>query len=134
MEIEYISLPKGRAGLSLKGGKGGVFSRGTCAGVAPSGRIVMSGSTTGLEMLQQALAHCPIVESTWEGGPPTNIDPKTCKLYGYPPQGDAEYYRGQCLSLKESDAQSNSSEEGDHSHREWFDPDEDFACHTGYDD
>ena len=32
-------------------------SRGTFAGIALSGRIVMSGATTGLEMLEQALAN-----------------------------------------------------------------------------
>ena len=63
----------------------------------------MSGATTGSEMLKQALANRPIVESTWEGGPPTGIDPKFCKLYGCPPQGDAEYHRGQCSSLEEPD-------------------------------
>ena len=60
-------------------------SRGTFAGVAPGGRIVMSGATTGLEMLKQALANWPILESTLEGGPPTDIDPKFCRLYGCPP-------------------------------------------------
>ena len=85
-------------------------SRGTFARVAPSGRIVMSAGTTGLEMLEQALANWPILESTWEGGPRTNIDPTFCKLYGYPPQNDAEFYRGQCASLEEPDTQSNSSE------------------------
>ena len=32
-------------------------SRGTFAGVARSGGIIMSGATTGLEMLEQALAN-----------------------------------------------------------------------------
>ena len=40
-------------------------SSGKFAGVAPSGRIVMSGATTGLEMLEQALANWPILELTW---------------------------------------------------------------------
>ena len=109
-------------------------SRGTPAGVPPSGRIIMSGATTGLEMLEQALANWPIVESTWGGGPPTEIDPKFCKLYGCPPKGDTAYYRGQCWSLDEPDTHCNSSEEWVHSHPEWFDPDEDLACYTGYDD
>ena len=39
-------------------------SRETFAGVALSGRIVMSGAPTGLEMLEQALANWPILEST----------------------------------------------------------------------
>ena len=55
-------------------------SRGTFAGVAPSGRIVMSGATTGWEMLEQAPANWPIVESTWEGGPWTSIDRKTLQV------------------------------------------------------
>ena len=45
-------------------------SRGTFAGVAPSGRIVISGAATGLGMLEQALADGPILESTLEGEPP----------------------------------------------------------------
>ena len=36
----------------------------TFAGVAQSGRIIMSGGTTGLETLEQALANWPILEST----------------------------------------------------------------------
>ena len=31
--------------------------RGTFAGVAPSGQIILSGVTTGLQMLEQALAN-----------------------------------------------------------------------------
>ena len=65
-------------------------------------------------MLEQALANWPILESTWEGGPPTDIHPQFCKLYGYPPQKDAEYYRGQCSSLEERDTHCNSSEEWVH--------------------
>ena len=34
------------------GGKGGVSSREEFAGVAPSGRVVISGATTGLEALE----------------------------------------------------------------------------------
>ena len=109
-------------------------SRRTFAGVAPSGRIVMSGATTGLEMLEQAVAKWPIRESTSEGGTPTDIDQKFCKLYGCPPLGDAAYYRGQCSSLEQPDTHSNSSEEWVRSHPEWFNPDEDLACYTGYDD
>ena len=85
-------------------------------------------------MLEQALASWPILESTWEGEPQTDIYPKICKLYGYSPQGDAIYYGVQCSSLEEPDTHSNSSEELVHSHPEWFDPDEDLACYTGYDD
>ena len=109
-------------------------SREKFAGVAPSGRIVTSGAATGLEMLEQALANWPVLESTRGRGPLPRIHPKLCKLYGPPPQGDAEYYRGQCSGLEEPDTHSNSSEEWVHSHREWFDLDEDPACYTGYDD
>ena len=61
--------------------------------------MVMSGATTGLQMLKQALANWPILETTWQGGPPPGIDPTFCKLYGPLPQGNAEYYRGQCSGL-----------------------------------
>ena len=109
-------------------------SRGTFAGVAPSCRIVMSRATTGLETLEQALANLVTVESTWEGGPATDIYPTFCKLYGQPPQSNAEYYQGQCSSLKGPDTHSDSSEEWVHSHPEWCNPDEDLTCYTGYDD
>ena len=136
----YAGSSKGKGGLSWNGGKGasnhleGVSSRGTFAGVAPSCRIAMSGGTTGLEMLERAMANWPILELTWEGGPPTDIDPKLCKLYGYPPQD--EYLRQQCTRFREPDALSASSEEWVHSHTEWFDPQEyeGPSCHTGYDD
>ena len=87
-------------------------------------------------MLERALANWPILESTWEGGPPTDIDPKFGRLYGYPPQEDAKYFGQQCLSLEEPDAKSNSSEEWVHSHTECFDPVEfeDLACYTGRND
>ena len=85
-------------------------------------------------MLQKALANWPILESTWEGGTSTKIDPNLCKVYGCPPQGDAAYYQGQCSSLEEPDTNSNSSAEWVHSHPESFDPDEDLASYTGYDD
>ena len=94
----------------------------------------MSGATTGLETLQQALANWPVLESTRGGGPPTCIQPKHCKLYRPPPQGDAKYYQGPCSGLEEPDTHSNSSEEWVHSHSEWFDPGEDLASYTGYDD
>ena len=108
--------------------------RGTFAGVAPSGRIVMPGATTGWLMLAQALADWPILESTWEGEPPTDIDLKFFKLYGRPPRNNAEYFQGQCSSLKGPDTHSDSSEDWVHSHREGCDPDEDLACSTGYHD
>ena len=94
----------------------------------------MSGATTGLEMLEQALANWPVLKSTWEGGPPTGIDQQFCKLYGCPPQGDAKYNRGRCSSLKEPDTPSSCSEEWVHSDPEVFDPDEHVACYTGYND
>ena len=75
-------------------------------------------------MLKEALANWPILESTWEGGPPTYIDGKPCNLYAYPPQNNADYYRGQCSSIEEPDTHSNSSEEWVHLHTEWLDSDE----------
>ena len=60
------------------------------AGVAPSGRIVMSGATTRLEVLERALADWPVLKSTKQGGPPPRIDRKLCKLQGPRPSGDAE--------------------------------------------
>ena len=60
------------------------------------------------------------------------MHPKLCKLYGPLPPVNAEYYRGQCLSLAESGTHSNSSNAW--VHEEWLDSDEDLACYTGYDD
>ena len=87
-------------------------------------------------MLEGAVVNWPILESTSEGGPPTDIDAKLCKLHGYPPRDDAKYLRQQCARLEEPHCQSNSLEEWVHSHTEWFDPEEheDLACYTGYDD
>ena len=111
-----------------------MFSRRTFAAVAPSGRIVMLGARAGLKMLEQALAIWPILESTWEGGLPTDIDPEFCKLYGYSPGNDAQYHRKQCSSLEQPDTHSNSLQEWVRSHPKWFAPDENLACYTGYDD
>ena len=105
-------------------------SREEFAGIAPSGRDIMSGANTGLEVLEQALAAWPVPESTNGGGSQPRMHPKPCKLYGPPPPVDAEYYRGQCSTLEESDTHSNSSNEW--VHEEWFDADEDLACYTGY--
>ena len=88
----------------------------------------------GLDQVQQERHGSDVFLLTWEGEPPTDIDPKFCKLYGYPPQCDTECYRGQCLSLEEPDTHSHSLEEWVHSHPQWFDPDEDLACYKGYDD
>ena len=115
-----------------KGGKGGVSSRGEFAGIAPSGRVTISGASTGFEVLERALAGWPVPEWTEGGGPPARMHPRLCKLYGPPPPVDAEYYRGQCSSLKESDTHSNSSNEW--VHEEWFDSDEELPCYTGYGD
>ena len=113
----------------------GVSSRGTFARIAPSGRIIMSGGMTGFGILERALANCVILESTREGGPPTDIDPKLCKLRGCPPPNDAECLRQQCKNVWEPDAESNSSEEWFDLRTEWFDQgeDENLACYTGYD-
>ena len=92
-----------------------MFPRGEFSGIAPSGLPVISEGTTGLEVLEIALASWPVREST-KGGTPTGMHPKLCKLYGPPPPVDAEYFRERCLSP------------------DWFDSDEDRACYTGYDD
>ena len=107
-------------------------SRGEFAGIAPSWCVVISGATTGLEVLERALASWPVPEWTKRGGTPTRMHPKLCKLYGSPPLVDAEYYRGHCSSLAESGTHSNSSNEW--AHEEWFDSDVHHACYTRYDD
>ena len=86
-------------------------------------------------ILERALANWPILESTWEGGPPTGIDPKLCQVRGRPPPDDAEYLQQQCNNVWEPDAQLDSSEEWFDPRGDWFDPveDEDLACYTGYD-
>ena len=127
----YARSSKGKGGPSWKGGKGGVSSREEFAGVAHSGRVVMSGATTGLEVLERALAGWPTLELTKGGGPPPRMHPKLCKLYGPLPRGNAEYYRGQCSNLEEFDTHSNSS--NGRVHEEWFNSDEALACYTGYD-
>ena len=109
----YAGSSKGKGGPS-KGGKGGVFPRGEFAGIAPSGRPVISGGATGLEVLEIALANWPVLEPT-KGGTPPDMQPELCKLYGPPPPVDAEYFRERCSSP------------------DWFDSDEDLACYTGYD-
>ena len=96
----------------------------------------MSGGTTGLGILQRALANMPVPASTWEGGPPTDIDPKLCKLHGCPSPDDAEYLRQQCQDVWEPDGQCETkSEDWFDSRAEWFDPqeEEDLDCYTGYD-
>ena len=87
-------------------------------------------------MLEGAPTKWPILEWTSEEGPPTDIEPKFCKSYGYPPEDEAKYLRQQCTSLEEPDTQPNSSDEWVHSHTEWFDPEEheDLACYTEYND
>ena len=107
-------------------------SRKEFARIAPSGRVVISGATTGLEVLEPALANWPVPESTKGGGTPPRMHPELCKLYGPPPPGNAEYYRGLCSSFAESGTPSNSSNEW--AHEEWFHSDEKLVCHTGYDD
>ena len=60
-----------------------MFPRGGFAGIAPSGRSVVSGGTTGLEVLEMALA---------------NWQPELCKLYGPPPPVYADYFLERCSS------------------------------------
>ena len=47
-----------------------MFPRGELAGIAPSGRPVISGGTKGLEVLEIALANWPVPKSTKGGTPP----------------------------------------------------------------
>ena len=83
-------------------------------------------------MIEQALANWPVLKSTEGAGPQPRTHPKLCKLHGPPLPGNEVYYRGQCSGLEEPDTDSYSSKEW--VHEEWFDPDEDLACYTGYDD
>ena len=109
----YARSSKGKEGPS-KGGKGGLFPRGEFAGIAPSGRPVVSGGTTGLEVLEIALANWPVPEWT-KGGTAPHMQPELCKLYSLPPPVDAEYFQERCFSP------------------DWFDSDEDLVCYMGYD-
>ena len=128
----YAGSAKGKGGPSSKGGKGGVSSHEEFAGIAPSGRVGISGATTGLEVLERALAGWPVPESTKGRRTPPRMHRKLCKLYGPLPPVDAKYFRGQCSSLAKSGNHFNSLNEW--AHEEWFDSDEDLACYTGYDD
>ena len=94
----------------------------------------MSGGTTGLGILEQALANMPVLVSTWEGGPPTDIDLKVYKVPGCPAPDDVEYLRQQCQDVWQPDGQSDSSEGWFASRAQWFHPreEEDFDCYTGY--
>ena len=74
----YSAILKGKRASSYLEG---VSPRGIIAGIAPGGRVIMSGGTTGLGILEQALACMPVLVSTWEVGPPIDID---CKLYQVP--------------------------------------------------
>ena len=92
-----------------------MFPRGEFAGIAPSGRPVVSGGIRGSEVLEIAVANWPVPEST-KGGTQPRMQPELCKLYGPLPPVDAEYFRERCSSP------------------DWFDSDEDLACYTEYDD
>ena len=81
----YAGSSKGKGGPSSKGGKGGLSSREEFAGLAPSGRVVISEATRGLEVLERALAGWPVPQSTKGGGTPTRMHPELCKLYGPAP-------------------------------------------------
>ena len=127
----YAGTSKGKGDNSLSiGGRGGssylegVSPRGTFAGIAPIGRVIVSGGTTGLGMLERAVANMLVLVSTLEGGPPAAIDPKICQLRGCPPPDDAEYFRQQCQDVWEHDGQSDSSDEWLDARTEWFNPHE----------
>ena len=138
----YTGSSKGKGDNSPSiGGKGassyleGVCPLGTLAVIAASGRVIVSGGTTGLGILERALANMPVLVSTLQAGPPTDIDAKLCNLRGCPPLDNAEYLRQQCQDVWESHRQSDSSEEWFDSRTGWFNPqkEEDFACYTGHD-
>ena len=76
----YAGSSKGKGGPSLKGGKGGLSSREEFAGIAPSGRVVISGATKGSEVLERALAGWPVPESPKQERLPPRMHPKLCKL------------------------------------------------------
>ena len=86
-------------------------------------------------MLERALANMPVLMSTSEGGPPTDIEPHLCKLRGGPSPDDAEYLQQQCQDIWEHDGQSDSSEQWFDSRIDWLDPqdEEDFDCYMAYD-
>ena len=122
------------------GGKGassykpeGVSPKGTFAAIAPSGQVIIPGGKTGLEVLEPALANMPVLLSTREGGPPTDMDFGLCKIPGCPPPDDAEYLRQQCQHVWEPD----ESEEWFDSRTEWLnrqeEEEEDLNCYTEYD-
>ena len=55
------------------------------AAIAPSGRIVISGAPTGLEVLERALAGWPVPEST-KGGTPPRMHPNSASCMGLRPR------------------------------------------------
>ena len=56
-----------------------MFPRGKFAGIAPSGRTIITGGAEGLEVLEIALASLPVLEPT-KGGTPPDMLPELCKL------------------------------------------------------
>ena len=58
----------------------------------------MSAGKTGLGILDRAIANMHLLLPTWEGGRPTDIDPKRWNLHLYLQQ--------QCQDVREPDGQS----------------------------
>ena len=98
-------------------------------GRLPNGGVIMSAGKTGLGTLERAIATMHLLLPTWEGGRPTDIDPKLCKLHGH------LYLQQQCQDAWEPDGQSEAESKGWlHSRAEWFDSheEEDLNWYTGY--
>ena len=137
----YASSWKGKVGKEVGTGAPsfrpeGVSARGTFAGIAPSGQIIMSGVTTGLAILEQAFTNMPALVSTTKGGPLTAINFRLCKIQGGHRPVDAEYVAQQLKDPCEPDDGSQSeSEEWLKSRKEWLDPheEEDSNGYAGYD-
>ena len=83
---------------------------------------MMSGGRTSLGVLDPALANIPVLTSTWKGGPPTDIKPKSYQMPGYLPQGDAQYFRLLCVRPEPDDCSEPESEERFNPDDKWFDP------------
>ena len=63
-----------------------MFPRGKFAGIAPSGRTIITGGAEGLEVLKTALASLPVLEPT-KGGTPPDMPPELCKPVRAPSPG-----------------------------------------------
>ena len=71
-------------------------------------RVIKSRGKTGRRILERAVANMPVLVSTWEGGPPTDVDFGLYKIPVCPPPDDAEYRRQQCQDVWEPDDQTET--------------------------